>query len=284
MTLADVAATSRVQHAAFEDLDRRQGQEPLALTDELAERHRQRHRHFLDHDPGGAWVALDGDRVIGSALALKRDVLWGLSLLVVDPAAQSSGAGRRLLDASLTYAAGCTRAVIMSSADPRAIRAYATSGFALYPQVEARGEPARQSLRAGSRAREGSIGDRRFADDVDRHVRGAPHGPDHDRMAAHNTMFVIDDVDGRGYAYIRDDGELYLLAATDDGTAGELLWRCFAHAAELGKPVTAPNLDAEQQWAIEACFAARLAVAPAGPVFWRGCPPPSAYLPSGPYL
>ena len=35
--------------------------------------------------------------VAGAALALLREGLWGLSLLVVDPDAQCAGAGRELL-------------------------------------------------------------------------------------------------------------------------------------------------------------------------------------------
>ena len=54
----------------------------------------------------------------------------------------------------------------------------------------------------------------------------------------HLTMYVVDDSAGRGYAYIREDGEIYCLAATDEDTATALLWRCFAHAVEIDKPVT----------------------------------------------
>jgi GNAT superfamily N-acetyltransferase len=286
MTEADVEPASRVQVAAFDDLDRREGREPHPITDPAAwEQVYYRHRHFITHDPDGSWVALEGDQVIGSALALKRDTLWGLSLLVVDPAVQSSGAGRALLDASLAYAEDCDRAVIMSTTDPRAIRAYATSGFALYPQVQGLGAPDRTSLPVENpRVREGSLADVEFVDDVDRAVRGAPRGPDHVRMASQLTMYVVDDAAGRGYGYIRRDGEIYCLAATNEDAAAALLWRCFAHAVEIDKPITLPSLDAAQQWAITACFTARLKVTPAGPVFWRGITPPTAYLPSGAYL
>jgi hypothetical protein len=42
---------------------------------------------------GGSWVATIDDEVVGTALALRRDSLWGLSLLAVDPRVQSSDAG-----------------------------------------------------------------------------------------------------------------------------------------------------------------------------------------------
>jgi hypothetical protein len=74
------------------------------------------------------------------------------------------------------------------------------------------------------------------------------------------------------------------LAATSDDTATALLWRCLAHVNDIDKPASIIDLNDRQQWAIDASFAARLKVSPAGPVFWRGIDPPRAYLPSGAYL
>jgi GNAT superfamily N-acetyltransferase len=285
MTEADIESAARVQAASFGDLSKREGEPPRELTDEVWQRLVTRHQHFVTHDPAGCWVAVDGETTVGCALALKRETLWGLSLLVVDPTVQSAGTGRRLLDAALTSAEGCDRAIILSSKDPRAMRSYATSGFALHPQVEANGEPSRDSLPASHhRVRAGSVADAAWADEVDRAVRGAPRGPDHVRLASQVEMFITDDVDGRGYAYVRGDGSVIAIAATDDDTATALLWRCFAHAIDLGVPIAVEHLNAAQQWAIATCYRARLKVAPSGPVFWRGRTPPLAYLPSGAYL
>jgi GNAT superfamily N-acetyltransferase len=285
MTDDDVVVAAEVQLRSFMDLDRREGVEPPAPSQDVVDRQHNRLRHFIANDPDGSWVATDSERVIGCALALKREILWGLSLLVVDPDVQSAGTGRKLLDASLTYAAGCDRAVILSSMDPRAMRSYATSGFTLFPQVQGKGTPDRAALPAlHGRVRDGALSDLDLADDVDRAVRGAPRGPDHVRMATDMPLFVVDDTDGRGYAYVRSDGEIAALAASDDETAADLLWRCFAHATEIGKPAAVIDLNAEQQWAITVSYRARLEVTPAGPVFWRGTTPPPSYLPSGAYL
>jgi GNAT superfamily N-acetyltransferase len=274
-----------VQLAAFADLDKREGNSPMPVTDQMVERSRPRHHHLLTHDPGGAFVAVNGETVVGSALALRRSDLWGLSLLVVDPALQSSGIGRQLLDASLGYGDDCARAVILSSSDPRAMRAYATSGFALHPQVHAIGMPHRAALPSShGRVRDGGMADTALADEVDESVRRAPHGPDHGLMVSQMPIFVVDDSAGAGYAYIRGDGEVYLLAATDEQTATDLLWRCAAHAVEIDKPITVEHLNAEQQWAIGIAYTARLRVTPSGPVFWRGDTPPRCYLASGAYL
>jgi GNAT superfamily N-acetyltransferase len=287
MTAEDVAPAIRVQVAAFADLDRSHGAEPRPMTDAVWARLETRHRHFLTHDGPGTWVATRGaeDAVVGCAHALRRDDLWGLSLLVVDPASQSAGVGRRLLDASLAYAEGCVRAIILSSPDPRAMRAYATSGFDLYPQVAAEGDVDPGSLPARNpRVRDGSLDDVDLADRVDQDVRGARRGPDQVRMATDLSMFVVDDMDGRGYAYVRSDGAVFSIAATDDATATALLWRCLAHARDLEVAVSVEQMNSVQQWAINACYRARLTVTPAGPVFWRGTMPPPAFLPSGAYL
>ena len=52
-----------------------------------------RYRHLVEHDPDGAWVAVDDGQIVGCALALRRGSVWGLSLLIVRPDMQSSGTG-----------------------------------------------------------------------------------------------------------------------------------------------------------------------------------------------
>jgi GNAT superfamily N-acetyltransferase len=259
------------------------GDAPTEVTETVFARSVARHQHLLDHDPDGAFVATVGEQVIGCALALRRDGLWGLSLLNVDPTVQSAGTGRRLLQATLPYAAGCSTAVIESSADARAIRLYATSDFALFPQVKARGVPSLAARPTRPRAQEATSPDPDFADAVDRQVRGAGHGPDHALISQWGPMFVVDDAHGRGYAYLRH-GHVYLLAASDDDTATELLWASLARAAESGESVEVNAISAEQQWAIRTCLAAGLSIGADGPVFWRGTTPPPGYLPSGAFL
>lgn len=285
MVDADVEGATRAQVAAFAALY----PDDAALTappseDMLARMHR-RYRHFMAHDPAGAWTAVEDGRVVGTALALRRGDLWGLSLLVVDPSAQSSGIGRQLLDASLTYAEGCPRAFILSTHDPRAMRLYATSGFDVYPQLDAEGPIDVAALPVGSdRVRDGGPADIDFADAVDLDVRGATHGPDQRWLAEDLTMYVVDDADGRGYAYVRGDSLIMTLAATDEDTASALLWRCLARISAAGKPASIYHLNAEQQWAIRIAYRARLVVTPAGPAYWRGGMPPRCYLPSGAFL
>jgi GNAT superfamily N-acetyltransferase len=284
MTLDDIDRAGAIQLDAFDDLDRRTGEDPAPRSSRLLDRVHRRMAHLVTRDPAGCWVAVDDDRVIGAALALRRDTLWGLSLLVVDPVVQSSGAGRRLLDATLTYAEGCAAAVIMSSSDHRAIRLYATSGFIVHPQLEARGEVDRRLLPSGRRVRDGNAGDRVMADELGRSLRGAGYDADHAELGYQAAMFVVDDDAGRGLTYVRPGGSVVQLLATDDETATALLWRALSHCSELGVSAEVGSLTANQQWAIRVALAARLRVRPNGPVLWRGMAPPPHFLPSGVYF
>jgi GNAT superfamily N-acetyltransferase len=285
LTEADVEAAAQVQVAAFDDLDRRMGEELPATSEERWDRVRGRIRHFLIHDPGGSWVSTSDDgEVTGVALASVRGDLWGLSLLVVRPGGQSGGAGRLLLDASLTYADGCDRAVILASRDPRAVRLYATSGFDLHPQMSAAGVPDLRQLPASvARVRPIEPGDAALLERVDQQVRRATRGPDHE-LLGHNTGFVCDDDAGTGYAYVTAGGYLTTLAASDERTASDLLWRCLQEVGSTGPAANVSDLGANQQWAIRVALQARLSLTPRGPVLWRGGSPPPAYLPSGALL
>jgi len=279
----DIESARQVQTKSFGAYDELHGEPAPAITDKVIARQTKRFQHFLEHDPEGSWVATVDGVVVGTALALRRDSLWGLSLLAVDPDVQSKGLGRQLLEASLRYADATTTAVILSSRDPRAMRSYATAGFDLYPQIQARGEVDRSLLpRSDGRVRIGDAARAEFADAVDREVRGAARGPDHPLLCSLATMFVVDDASGRGYAYVRDDGHLVTVAATNDDTATALLWACLS--TEHGGEREIGHVNGGQQWAIRVAVEARLRLEPSGPVYWRGRTPPAAYLPDGAYL
>jgi GNAT superfamily N-acetyltransferase len=282
----DVVAAVEVQLASFDDLVHRLGEPPTPVTDIRRNWAQARMRHFLAHDPGGCWVSTnDASEVTGVALASVRGDLWGLSLLVVAPLAQSAGTGRALLDAALGYADGCDRAVILSSEDARAIRLYARSGFDVHPQLRATGVPDLRALPADlERVREGGPADAALLDAIDQQVRRATRGPDHELMALRCALFVCDDDAGRGYAQCTTTGQIAALTASDEATASLLMWRCIAKAAAANESITVAHITAGQQWAVRSALAARLSLASAGPVLWRGGSPPSPYLPSGALL
>jgi GNAT superfamily N-acetyltransferase len=281
---ADIDAAADVQRASFDDYDRRSGNPIPETTPERIDHQHRRIRHFLDRDPSGSWVAESDGQVIGISLALRRDRLWGLSLLAVHPESQSRGVGRALLDAALSYAEPEAPAVILSSRDPRAMHRYASAGFDLHPQMRATGPVTASKLqRPQPHVREATSADLALADAVDVAVRGAPRGADHDMLASQGVMFVAEQGQRRGYAHVHG-GRVRTVAATDEETATALLWRSLAHACDTGVDATVEHIAGNQQWAVRAVVAAGLTLVPSGPAFWRGRTPPPAYLPSGPYL
>jgi ribosomal protein S18 acetylase RimI-like enzyme len=243
----------------------------------------ERYRHFLEHDPDGAWVAVDGDRVAGVALALVREGVWVLSLFAVDEEYRDDGLGKELLDRALLYAEGCRGAMIASSTNPAAMRRYALAGFALRPTLMAGGKVRRESLPAGLKAREGTEADLELAAEVDRLVRGAAHGPDLEFMLRTGSRLLVSEgSSGQGYAVVRE-GSPALLAATTPETAASLLWSCLAKGDDSA--VEVHWITSAQNWALPVVLRAGLSLSPAGPICVRGdLGPLTPYLPSGPFL
>lgn len=279
LTADDIDRVCDIQTRSFNDVDRRFGEPVSQPTAAGRARQKRRVRHFLDHDPGGAFLACLDGRPVGAALALRRGDLWGLSLLVIEPDAQGQGIGRQLLAATMRYAEGTRIGMIESSRDQRALAAYADAGFDLHPQIAGAGVIDRSLLRAPSNRVQASV-DPGWADKIDRSLRGAPRGPDHERLSEAGPSYHVDDRDGRGYAYVRD-GFVSALAATDEDTATALLWTCLADA---DGEVRVGHVTAVHQWAIRVMVATRLRLVADGAAFWRGRKPPATYLPSGAYL
>ena len=279
MTPEDVPAADAAAWSAL----REQIPVPFNIAeDERAERGQYRIAHLQRTDPRGAWVAEHDGEVVGVALALVREGIWGLSLFGVRPEHQSRGVGRRLLDATLAYAEGTRGGIILSTTDPRAMRRYALAGFELRPCVTLAGPVNRNAIPTGLRSRRGSAAaDRDLCDAISRHVRNAAHGPDLAAMEAAGSTLLIHD-DG-GWAAVRD-GSPALLAARDDAIATDLLWTAL-EAAGPGTTVHVDFIASGHDWAVATCLAAGLSLGPEGPIFVRGEMGPLApYLPSGAYL
>ena len=278
---ADLEAVHASNVRAFDDLDRRLGRPYLGGPPPPVATALLRLCRLLSTDPGGSWVAERDGEVVGCALALLREGLWGLSLLFVDPSAQGSGAGRELLARAHRYGDGARGHVILSSTDPRAMRAYARLGLALHPCVAAHGTPSGVRMPPGVRV--GGPEDLPLTEAVDRAVRGAAHGHDILTMlAAGSTLLVAPE---RGYAVVRD-GSPRLVAAFDEASARLALRGALAQAAEAGRPVLVESISAAQPWALDVCLEAGLEpLVDTGPVFLAGDVGPfRPYLPSGAYL
>src|SRR3954451_13592500 len=96
MRLDDAPAVFDLAVRCFTDLAERLGlpDEPPPGDPQVAY---MRHHHLVRTDPGGCWVAEPGGEGVGAAEAIVREGLWGLSLLIVDPRAQSTGVGTALV-------------------------------------------------------------------------------------------------------------------------------------------------------------------------------------------
>jgi GNAT superfamily N-acetyltransferase len=247
------------------------------------ERREGRVRHLQATDPDGAWVAEAPDgEIVGIALAIVREGIWGLSLMGVKPGIQGQGIGRRLLDGALRTLEGCRGGIILASTDPRALRGYFRAGFSLRPCVAAAGPINRSRIPAGLQSRDGSFADdRELLDAVSRRVRGASHAPDVPTMLEAGGRLLVHD-DG-GWAVERD-GSPMVLAAQDDAVATDLLWSVFA-AGSPGETVHVDFISGAHDWAVAVALDMGLTLGTDGPIFVRGeLGTLAPYLPSGPYL
>ena len=274
---ADIDAVLDISVEAFQDLSRRFGEPPEPPGPIAAGRARV--ARLLATDPGGAWAAERGGRVVGCSLALVREGVWGLSLLVVAPDEQSSGIGRELLARAREHGDGARGWIVLASRDPRALRSYARLGLHLHPALAARGRPRR--VQAPPDVRPGTLADLPLTAEVDRAVRGAAHGDDLAALIeSGGDMLVLPE---RGYAVVRD-GVVRLLAAHDEDAAATLLRACLAAAG--AREASVEWITSAQGWAVGPCLEAGLELRmDNGAVFLAGDVGPFApYLPSGAYL
>jgi len=246
--------------------------------------------HLLETDPGGCWVSSDpaDGSVDGVALALVRDGVWGLSQFGVRPDRQGRGVGGPLLAAAHAYArrAGARGRIVMSSSDPRAMRAYHRLGLDALPCLDLTGtvDPAWRD-----RADDGGDGGVRPGDPGDpvlaragRAVRGAAYYARDAafRLAAGRTALLVHD---DGFA-LHEAGTPDLLAATTEPAAVALLTACL-RAAPPGGRVRIGAVTAGNDWAIRVGLDAGLALAPDGPMFVAGATGAHRpWLPSGALL
>ena len=248
------------------------------LDDTRRTRGHQRLEHCLAHDPDGAWVADRAGEIVGIGAATRRGPLWFLSLLTVSTQAQSSGVGRRLLDATLQSLGSA--GALCASDDPKALRRYRMAGFAIEPCYEAKGVLDRGALPAVEGVRTASYdNDRLFIEEIAAEQRGTGHGVDLDLWAALGwPLFVTDTAAGRGYVVCTGSG-VAVLGATTHTAARALLWTALAESTEDAHLMW---LRHDQLWAVDVALEARLSLRPAGSFCTREAPGPmSAYIPNG---
>lgn len=284
MTSVDVPVAERLSAEAFVEVDRAHllagSGEPEMRSQARADLWVTRTRRFLVSDPRGCWVADRDGEMLGFATSYKRDTTWFLATFAVRPGIQGQGLGKALLTTALDHSRGALRGMLSASDDPRAFRRYRRAGFDLHPQMCLSGRVDRTALPSVERVREATTGDVAMMNSVDRAIRGAAHGSDHEYLMATCRAVVVDHRTGEGYAYFDDRG-LALLAATTRGTATDLLWTVLA---ESGQEASVTHVTAANQWAIDVGMTAGLSLRTRGYLGVRGMKPPAPYIHHGSLL
>jgi len=261
MTGDDAQACEGVRIAALADLRARLGM-PVTPGAPVA----SAIPHLLITDPAGGWVAVDGSGLVaGFAQVALREGLWILAQLFVSPATQGAGTGRRLLNRAVEHGPAAAAGLIASSPDARAISLYGRlDGFELHPAVSASGTIDRSQLAGEPGVREGSGADLDFAAELDRRLRGGPHGPDLEHLIDSGAQLLV--LPDRGYAIAEAEGP-GIVAATDPAAGIALLRECLARTSG---PASMRRITAGQQWAIRTALDLGMELRPWGPLFTRG--------------
>ena len=283
----DLAQVQTVTNESFDDHDRRlrRVDEPLPeprSAEDLESWHRKI-AHLLHTDPRGCYVAENATGILGAAFASRREMTWILAVLAVRPGVQGRGVGRQLLDAALSLGAGCLRSMLVASDDPAALHRYRLAGFDLHPLLTASGSVPRSALPVVERVRDGSLGDVELMDSIDRRVRDAAHGVDHQLLMSMHRLVVADRTTGSGYAYVDKTGRPQLLAATNRRTATDLLWESLA-SSDPDAPTKIWGISGANQWVLDVATACRLSLRGQNCLALRGMKPPTPYLAHGLYL
>ena len=252
VTPAELPACAQIWRDSINDYTRRLAQPDV--PDETGPLVRL-YEHLQSTDPDGFVVAEAQDpdadvgrRIVGFAAALRRERLWFLSMLFVEPGLQSAGVGRALLAQVLPAGPddGVARATATDSAQPISNALYAWYGIVpRVPLFNLIGLPTRPeafgALPSGvtpvrfddlaSDASDGSdaSGHGRLVDVVDaldREVLGVAHPVDHRFLRAEGRrgwLYVGPDGLPLAYGYAGDSGRLGPAAARDETLLAPIL-------------------------------------------------------------
>ena len=118
-------------------------------------------------------------------------------------------------------------------------------------------------------------------DSIDRQVREAAHGPDHQLMQSIWRSIVSDTTTGSGYAYLDEEGAGGA-AGGDQPAYGAAA--AVGGAADGGAEQTIGHVTVANEWAVDIGMAARLDLHTSGYLALRGMKPPSPYVHNGALL
>ncbi len=221
--------------------------------------------HILEGAHPSSTLVFDGTALIGATIVIERGPLTVLSLAIVDEAWQGRGVGRALL-AQFPQAEPGRNRVIMSSADPKAMRRYAALGLHLRPTVSACGILRPRAVEAPAEAVTTTplaAADLLDAIAADPAARGVAYGRDAAMWDAQGDALHL--VEDRA-AVVRGGGILRVAVARDP-QAGRLALRAALAAVPPGETVHLRHMREGQSWAIREMLSVGLALNPEGPLF-----------------
>lgn len=251
----DLPACVGVWHAGLTEYGVRVGRPPMPLTSGPLQ---GLLGHLLATDPDGFWVAVaDGPGgagrmasrdsagtegpIVAFVSALRREHVWFLSMLFVQPGHQERGLGRRLLAQVLAGTDSATHATCTDSVQPISNALYSRFGMMpRLPVLELVGRPERlvPGLPDGVRAvpfdllRAGptdGAGPRRLAaalERLDRSTLGYAHPQDHAYLTAQGRLGYLYEGGGGsvvGYGYASQVGRLGPIAVEDPVLMGPVV-------------------------------------------------------------
>lgn len=144
---SDADACGRIIHEAFKGIAERHGFAPDFPTVESATRLA---RSFIAHPAIYGIVAEEDGRVVGSNFLSEGDPIRAVGPITVDPPAQGSGVGRRLMAAVLERGRGAAGVrLLQDSFNMRSLALYASLGFEVRePVLVMAGRPASRHVPA----------------------------------------------------------------------------------------------------------------------------------------
>lgn len=124
----DAGACGRICYDGFRGVSERHGFPPIFPSVEVAA---QRVDAFIRHPSVFGVVAETGDgSIVGFNFLSERDPIWAVGPIVIDPAAQGRGIGRKLMEAVLKRARGARGVrLIQDSFNVQSLSLYASLGF-----------------------------------------------------------------------------------------------------------------------------------------------------------
>ena len=248
----DLPACAGVWHAGLSEYGVRVGRSPMPptfgpLLGLLG--------HLLATDPGGFWVAVATDpdargagpaagsegAVIAFVSALRREHVWFLSMLFVQPGHQERGLGRRLLSQVLAGTDDATHATCTDSVQPISNALYSRLGMVpRVPVLELVGRPEHpipglpggvravpfDVLRAGPTDGAGPMRLTAALEQLDRGTLGYTHPEDHAWLGSQGRvgyLYEAGDASVLGYGYASEVGRLGPIAVEDAGLMGPVI-------------------------------------------------------------